>query len=150
VPNELQGRTFDFVDGECDAEKFDREWREAKYLKPQEAAALLRVDARTVKRWAQQGKLDGFRTPGGHWRIERESLRRMQQQRQPTRLEGSRLATAVAVAEVDLGPCAVCGDPMLAEEEYVSVIEVSVDGTITKVSNQHATCPTTRQPRDER
>jgi len=150
VPKELQGRTFEIVEGESDAEKVDREWREDRYLKPQEAAARLRVDARTVKRWAQSGRLAGFRTPGGHWRISGESVRAMQRGDQPTHIEAGPMTTAVAVAEIDLGPCAVCGDPMLAGEEYVSVIEVSVDGTITKVSNQHATCPTTRLPRDER
>jgi excisionase family DNA binding protein len=45
------------------------------YLKPAEVAAVLRVDARTVKRWAQDGKLPAFRTPGGHWRIAADALR---------------------------------------------------------------------------
>jgi excisionase family DNA binding protein len=49
-----------------------------EYLKPAEIAAMLRVNARTVKRWAQQGKLDGFQTPGGHWRITEESVWAMQ------------------------------------------------------------------------
>ena len=142
VPKELQGRTFEIVDGESDAEKFDREWREAKYLKPQEAAALLRVDARTVKRWAQQGKLDGFRTPGGHWRIDEEAVRRMLHGRGP-------MTTDVAAAEIDLGPCAVCGAPMLAGDEYVSVIETSANGTITKVGNQHAACAIAQPATDE-
>jgi len=143
IPKHLRGSTYLLVDGESDAEKFDREWRAAKYLKPQEAAELLRVEARTVKRWAQIGKLAGFRTPGGHWRIDEEAVRRMQHGGQP-------MTTAASVAEIDLGPCAVCTEPILAGEEYVSVIEASVDGTITKVSNQHATCPATRLPTDER
>jgi excisionase family DNA binding protein len=136
IPEQLQGRTFEIVDGESDAEKLDRQWRKATYLKPQEAAALLRVDGRTVKRWAQQGKLDGFRTPGGHWRIDEEAVRRMLHGRGP-------MTTDVAVAEIDLGPCAVCGAPMLAGDEYVSVIETSANGTITKVSNRHAACAPT-------
>lgn len=148
VPKELQGRTFEIVDGESDAEKFDREWREAKYLKPQEAAALLRVDARTVKRWAQQGKLGGFRTPGGHWRIDEESLRKMQSG-DHVHVGERELITAVAIAEVDLGACGVCSVPVLAGEEYVSVVQVSVDGTITRVSNNHAGCLITRLPGDE-
>jgi excisionase family DNA binding protein len=76
VPEYMQGATYDLVDGESDAEAFDRKWREAavqksetEYLKPAEAADLLRVDARTVKRWLQQEKLAGFRTPGGRWRV---------------------------------------------------------------------------------
>ena len=142
VPKHLRGNTYLLVDGESDAEKFDSEWREAKYLKPQEAAGLLRVDARTVKRWAQIGKLAGFRTPGGHWRIDQEAVQRMQRGGQP-------MTTAASVAEIDAGRCAVCAEAILAGEECVSVIAVSVDGTITKVSNQHATCPGTHPPRDE-
>jgi len=46
----------------------------------------------------------------------------------------------VAVAEIDLGQCVVCGDSILAGEEYISLIEVAVNGTITMVSNRHATC----------
>lgn len=85
VPPYMQGATYDLVEGESDAEAFDRKWREAggrehetEYLKPAEAAALLRVDARTVKRWLQQEKLAGFRTPGGHWRVRRDSVKQMQ------------------------------------------------------------------------
>ena len=141
IPKELHGRTFEIVDGESDAEKFDRQWRQSRYLKPQEAADLLRVDARTVKRWAQQGRLAGFQTPGGHWRIDEEAVRRMQHGGQP-------MTTDVSVAEIDLGPCAVCGRPMLAGDEYRSVIEAAVDGTITKVSNQHSACATDQPGRD--
>lgn len=142
IPKQLRGRTFEIVDGESDAEKLDGQWRKATYLKPQEAAALLRVDGRTVKRWAQQGKLDGFRTPGGHWRIDEEAVRRMLHGRGP-------MTTDVAVAEIDLDPCAVCGAPMLAGDEYVSVIETSANGTITKVSNHHAACAIAQPATDE-
>ena len=142
IPKQLQGRTFEIVDGESDAEKLDRQWRKAAYLKPQEAADLLRVDSRTVKRWAQQGRLAGFQTPGGHWRIDEEAVRRMLHGRGP-------MTTDVAAAEIDLGPCAVCGAPMLAGDEYVSVIETSANGTITKVSNQHAACAIAQPATDE-
>lgn len=142
IPEQLQGRTFEIVDGESDAEKFDRRWRQSKYLKPQEAADLLRVDARTVKRWAQQGRLAGFQTPGGHWRIDEDAVRIMLRGRGP-------MTTDVSVAEIDLGPCAVCGVPMLAGDEYVSVIEASADGTITKVSNRHAACATDQPATEE-
>ena len=37
-------------------------------LAPREVAALLFVDPKTVTRWAQAGKLNSFRTPGGHRR----------------------------------------------------------------------------------
>ncbi|MFE3458251.1 BldC family transcriptional regulator [Nocardiopsis aegyptia] len=34
-----------------------------------EVAALFRVDVKTVSRWAVQGRLPSFRTPGGHRRF---------------------------------------------------------------------------------
>lgn len=37
-------------------------------LKPAEVAALFRVDPKTVTRWAKAGKLNYFRTLGGHRR----------------------------------------------------------------------------------
>lgn len=37
-------------------------------LTPGEVAELLRVDVKTVSRWAQSGQLDAIRTPGGHRR----------------------------------------------------------------------------------
>src|SRR5699024_8656408 len=37
-------------------------------LTPSEVAALFRVDTRTVTRWAKEGKISSFRTPGGHRR----------------------------------------------------------------------------------
>jgi len=39
-------------------------------LLPNEVAAMLRVDARTVTRWARSGKLRYIRTPGNHRRYE--------------------------------------------------------------------------------
>jgi excisionase family DNA binding protein len=35
---------------------------------PQEVAELFNVHVRSVSRWAARGKLDYFRTPGGHRR----------------------------------------------------------------------------------
>lgn len=44
-------------------------------LTPGEVAELLRVDARTVTRWAKTGKLPAaVRTPGGHRRYRRGDL----------------------------------------------------------------------------
>jgi len=37
-------------------------------LTPGEVAGLLRVDIKTVTRWAKDGKLRSVRTPGGHRR----------------------------------------------------------------------------------
>ena len=38
-------------------------------LTPAQVAALLYVDPKTVTRWARAGKLNSFRTPGGHRRF---------------------------------------------------------------------------------
>jgi excisionase family DNA binding protein len=38
-----------------------------------EVAKLFGVDPKTVNRWAHDGRLDSFRTPGGHLRF-RESV----------------------------------------------------------------------------
>ena len=44
-------------------------------LTPAQVAALLSVSTETVNRWADEGKLVGFRTPGGRWRFPESSLR---------------------------------------------------------------------------
>lgn len=43
-------------------------------LRPQDVAKLLGVDARTVSRWAREGKLRSIRTIGGHRRYYREDF----------------------------------------------------------------------------
>ena len=84
VPPYLAGTTYDLVQGESDLERHEREWIDgsqppaAEYLRPAEAARLLRVDPRTVNRWAAEGKLRGFRTPGGHWRVSVDSVRALE------------------------------------------------------------------------
>lgn len=88
IPAYLQGTTYDLVEGDSDAERFDRRWseersvatRSTEYLKPSEAADLLRVNPRTVKRWLQDGRLTGFQTPGGHWRVTASSVRSLLRQ----------------------------------------------------------------------
>ena len=40
-----------------------------RLLLPAEVARMFRVDAKTVTRWAQQGKLPFLRTLGGHRRF---------------------------------------------------------------------------------
>jgi len=38
-------------------------------LTPGEVARILRVDPKTVTRWATQGRIQSVRTPGGHRRF---------------------------------------------------------------------------------
>lgn len=45
------------------------------YLTPAEVASLLRVDPKTVTRWAQAGKIGSIRTPGGHRRFAESEIR---------------------------------------------------------------------------
>ena len=44
-------------------------------LTPAETAAIWRVDARTVTKWANQGRLTSIRTPGGHRRYREREVR---------------------------------------------------------------------------
>jgi excisionase family DNA binding protein len=41
---------------------------------PQQVAEILAVSAETVNRWAEEGKLTGFKTPGGRWRFRESEL----------------------------------------------------------------------------
>lgn len=45
-------------------------------LNPAEVARIFRVDPKTVSRWAQQGKIICFRTPGGHRRFPEAEVRK--------------------------------------------------------------------------
>jgi excisionase family DNA binding protein len=40
-----------------------------RLLLPREVAALMRVDPKTVTRWAKKGRISSVLTPGGHRRI---------------------------------------------------------------------------------
>ena len=40
-----------------------------------EVAAIFRVDATVVTRWARSGKLPSVRTPGGRWRFREDVIR---------------------------------------------------------------------------
>lgn len=43
-------------------------------LTPGTAARLLGVDPKTLTRWDKAGKIESFRTPGGHRRYRREVI----------------------------------------------------------------------------
>lgn len=49
----------------------------SEILTTDEVAKMFRVGQRTVYRWIAAQKLDAFQTPGGHWRIRGESVRRL-------------------------------------------------------------------------
>jgi excisionase family DNA binding protein len=46
-----------------------------RLLTPAEVAVMLRVDPKTVTRWARAGKLNSIRTPGGHRRYSESEVR---------------------------------------------------------------------------
>ncbi|HUR52319.1 MAG TPA: BldC family transcriptional regulator [Mycobacteriales bacterium] len=46
-----------------------------RLLTPGEVAALFRVDAKTVTRWAASGRIASIRTPGGHRRFRESAVR---------------------------------------------------------------------------
>ena len=46
-----------------------------RLLTPGEVAALLRVDPKTVTRWAAAGRIGSIRTPGGHRRFRESEVR---------------------------------------------------------------------------
>jgi excisionase family DNA binding protein len=48
-----------------------------KYLTTTEAARLLSVSADTVLKWVRAGKIQSYRTPGGHFRIPSEAVTTM-------------------------------------------------------------------------
>lgn len=45
-----------------------------RIMTPAEVAAVFRVDAKTVTRWAKSGKLDSIRTAGGHRRYRKSAV----------------------------------------------------------------------------
>jgi excisionase family DNA binding protein len=48
-----------------------------KLLTPGEVAKLLRVDPKTVSRWAKDGRIHRVRTPGGHSRFHESEIREL-------------------------------------------------------------------------
>ena len=48
---------------------------EGRLLTPGEVAVLVRVDPKTVTRWAAAGRISSIRTPGGHRRFRENEVR---------------------------------------------------------------------------
>ena len=57
--------------GSCQVASFEST---APFFTPSEVAALCGVSRRTVNRWVANASLGAGHTPGGHYRIERETL----------------------------------------------------------------------------
>lgn len=53
----------------------EQEMSDRDIMTPGEVAEYFRVDTKTVVRWANEGKLPSFRTPGGHRRYRRGDVR---------------------------------------------------------------------------
>jgi excisionase family DNA binding protein len=51
--------------------------RQDRLLTPREAAVVFRVDVKAVTKWANAGRIQGVRTPGGHWRFRESHLREL-------------------------------------------------------------------------
>lgn len=51
------------------------EWANDPLLKPGEVAGIMRVDPKTVTRWAKAGRIASTRTPGGHHRFRESEVR---------------------------------------------------------------------------
>jgi excisionase family DNA binding protein len=55
-----------------------------------EVAALLRVDPKTVTRWAASGRITSIRTPGGHRRFRESEVRAIVQGDAPPKSDGAK------------------------------------------------------------
>ncbi len=40
-----------------------------------QVARLFKVDPSTVRKWISDGKIQGYKTPGGQWRIPKEAVK---------------------------------------------------------------------------
>lgn len=49
-------------------------------LSPKDVAAIFGVDPKTVTRWATQGKIPSFKTPGGHHRFKSTDVQTLLEQ----------------------------------------------------------------------
>ena len=48
--------------------------QDTRLLTTQQAADYLSVESRSIRRWLKAGKLQGYKLPGGDWRICLEDL----------------------------------------------------------------------------
>ena len=48
--------------------------QDTRLLTTQQAAEYLLVESKSIRRWLKAGKLQGYKLPGGDWRISLEDL----------------------------------------------------------------------------
>jgi excisionase family DNA binding protein len=99
-------------------------------LTPGEVAELLRVDAKTVTRWAKAGLLDAIRTPGGHRRYSAAHIQAMRGavlMNHEVRLRARDLM--VICDALSRGP-----DPDLAREQVLKVLSEASVGSVIRVT----------------
>ena len=59
-------------------------------ISAREAARRLSVDAATIIRWLKAGKMTGWQTPGGHWRIDPSEVERVRRGTMTTAFDTAR------------------------------------------------------------
>ncbi|MFM2407712.1 MAG: hypothetical protein RL358_454 [Pseudomonadota bacterium] len=78
--------------------------RDADYCSTREASESLGISLRTVQLWVESGALQAWKTPGGHRRVSRASVRLMLQERRRVALSVSESsATVLDILIVDGG-----------------------------------------------
>lgn len=98
-------------------------------LTPGEVAELLRVDVKTVARWAKEGRLAAIRTPGGHRRysvLQVNSMRAIVAEHE-TALSAHQV-TAICDA-LTVGP-----DPHEAKERIIKILAGLGPGSVIRVT----------------
>src|SRR3569833_2405217 len=95
-------------------------------LTPAEVASMIRVDPKTVTRWAKAGKLSAIRTLGGHRSYRDSEVRALLQGQIPTQRQGDCKRSAVGTNRSWLGASAGEGDrPLLFPDPVLSRAGVS-------------------------
>jgi excisionase family DNA binding protein len=100
-----------------------------KLLNPGEVAGLLRVDARTVTRWAIEGKIESIRTPGGHRRFLQTQVLAMRGQIDEDEIRLRTGDITVICDALSRGP-----DPDLARERIGKFLSEASIGSLIRVT----------------